>query len=130
MRSEIRVWAKSKYRAHPNTYKRIMTSLSSAVVFFGKLPVSAIDAASVDDYKSWRAEEHEVRDVTIRHDLHAMSTFFQYAVRHHWAFSNPIEESISLRTLMLRGFTFSPSQKRKTTSGGQLGCPIFMMWVG
>jgi integrase len=45
----------------------------------------------VDDYKSWRAEEHEVRDVTIRHDLHAMSTFFQYAVRHHWAFSNPIE---------------------------------------
>ena len=85
------VWAKSKYRAHPNTYKRIMTSLSSAVVFFGKLPVSAIDAASVDDYKSWRAEEHEVRDVTIRHDLHAMSTVFQYAVRHHWAFSNPIE---------------------------------------
>lgn len=85
-------WAKNKYRAHPNTFKRIMSSLSSALVRFDKLPVSAIDAAKVDDYQTWRAEEHEVRDITIRHDLHALSTFFQYAVRHHWALSNPIEE--------------------------------------
>ncbi len=86
------IWAKSKYRAHPNSCRRIMTSLSSAVVFFDKLPVSAIDAATIDDYKIWRAEEHEVVDVTIRHDLHALSTFCQYAVRHHWAYSNPVEE--------------------------------------
>jgi integrase len=69
-----------------------MTSLSSAVVFFDKLPVSAIDAGAIDDYKLWRANEHEVLDITIRHDLHGLSTFFQYAVRHHWAYSNPIEE--------------------------------------
>lgn len=89
---KFRTWAKSKYRAHPNSFKRIMTSLSSALVFFDKLPVSAIDGAGIDDYKTWRADEHEVQDVTIRHDLHAMSTFFQYAVRHYWAYSNPIEE--------------------------------------
>lgn len=89
---KFRTWAKGEYRAHPNSFKRIMTSLSSALVFFDKLPVSAVDAALIDNYKTWRAEEHEVLDVTIRHDLHAMSTFFQYAVRHHWAFSNPIEE--------------------------------------
>ena len=45
-----------------------------------------------DGYKTWRANEHQVLDITIRHDVHALSTFFQYAVRHHWALSNPIEE--------------------------------------
>ena len=85
-------WAKVNYRSKPNTYKRIKTSLSSALVFFNKSPVNAIDAAGLDDYKTWRATEHEVRDVTIRHDLHALSTFFQYAIRHHWASSNPIRE--------------------------------------
>jgi integrase len=85
-------WAKAKYRAHPNSFKRIRTSLSSALEKFNKLPVSAIDAAEIDDYKTWRATEHEVLDITIRHDLHALSVFFDYAIRHHWALTNPIDE--------------------------------------
>jgi hypothetical protein len=40
-------WAESEYRAHPNSYNRIKTSLSSALVYFNKRPVSAIDAARV-----------------------------------------------------------------------------------
>ena len=60
--------------------------------FFDKLPVSAIDAAKVDEYKTWRATKHEVKDVTIRHDLHALSKFFQHAIRHRWASVNPISE--------------------------------------
>jgi integrase len=86
------VWAEAEYRAHPNSSKRIKTSLSSAVKEFNKLPVCAIDRARIDDYKTWRATLHEVRDITIRHDLHALSVFFAYAIRHHWADSNPIEE--------------------------------------
>lgn len=84
--------AEVRYRSKPNSYKRIKTSLSSALVFFDKLPVSAIDAARVDEYKTWRATEHEVKDVTIRHDLHALSKFFQHAIRHHWTSVNPIRE--------------------------------------
>jgi integrase len=84
--------AEAKYRAHPNSFKRIKTSLASALVYFGKTPVSLIDAAKIDDYKTWRATTHEVRDITIRHDLHALSTFFAYAIRHHWAHMNPIDE--------------------------------------
>jgi site-specific recombinase XerD len=80
------------YRAHPNSYKRIRTSLSSARVYFRKTPVNAIDAGKLEAYKTWRANEHEVRDVTIRHDLHALSKFFQYAIRHHWTFTNPVAE--------------------------------------
>ncbi len=33
-----------------------------------------------------------MRDVTIRHDLHALSKFFQYALRHQWTFANPVTE--------------------------------------
>jgi len=89
---EFLPWAKGEYRAHQSSFKRIKTSLSSALVFFNKVPVSAIDSANLDDYKTWRATVHEVRDITIRHDLHAMSIFFAYAIRHHWAVSSPIDE--------------------------------------
>ena len=58
--------------------------------YMGKLAVSAIDRAKIDDYKTWRADKHEVRDITIRHDLHALSAFFKCAIRHHWASADPI----------------------------------------
>ena len=41
--------AEVRYRSKPNSYKRIKTSLSSALVFFDKLLVNAIDAARVDE---------------------------------------------------------------------------------
>ena len=84
--------AETRYRAHPSSFKRIKTSLSSALMYFKKTPVHLIDGAKVDLYKAWRATNHEVRDITIRHDLHAMSTFFTHAIRHHWALVNPIAE--------------------------------------
>lgn len=84
--------AQARYRAHPSSFKRIKTSLSSALVYFKRNPVHLIDAAKVDLYKTWRATSHEVRDITIRHDPHALSTFFTHAIRHRWAFANPIME--------------------------------------
>jgi integrase len=84
--------AETTYRSHPNSYKRIKSSLASALEFFGGTQVSEIDGARIDDYKEWRISEHEVRDITLRHDLHALSTFFQYAIRHHWASHNPIDD--------------------------------------
>lgn len=90
--AEYKAIAKTRYRAHPSSFTRIETSLSSALVYFGKMPVKLIDAAKIDLYKAWRATTHEVRDITIRHDLHALSKFFAHAIRHHWAVSNPIKE--------------------------------------
>ena len=84
--------AEVRYRSHPSSFKRIKTSLSSALVYFGTTPVKLIDGSRLDLYKTWRAQNHGVRDITIRHDLHALSTFFTHAIRHHWAFSNPIED--------------------------------------
>jgi integrase len=79
-----------EYRAHPNSHRRIATSLTSAKAFFGNRPVSTISEAEVEAYKVWRINEHQVRDITVRHDLHALSTFFKYAIKQHWTRENPI----------------------------------------
>jgi integrase len=83
-------WAQMEYSARPNSARRLKTSMASAKEFFEKTPVSAIYEAEIEAYKLWRFMEHEVRDITIRHDLHALSVFFQYAVKQRWARENPI----------------------------------------
>ncbi|HXM12623.1 MAG TPA: site-specific integrase [Terriglobales bacterium] len=83
-------WAETQYRAHPNSYRRIATSFASIREFFGREAVSLIDEARVESYMTWRVKEHEVRDVTLRHDLHALSKFFGHAIKQHWARENPI----------------------------------------
>jgi integrase len=87
-------WAADvEYRAHPNTAARLKTSHSSAVAFFGDEPVSAIAPPRIEAYKAWRIGEHQVRDVTVRHDLHALSVFFRkWALPRRLAASNPVSQ--------------------------------------
>lgn len=67
-------------------------SFASLMVFFAAEPVSLIDAGMVEDYKTWRVNECGVRDITIRHDLHALSKFFGYAILQHWTYNNPVRD--------------------------------------
>jgi len=88
---EFLEWAEAEHRSHPNTHRRIKTSFASAKQFFGKQPVSMIDEGRIEAYKTWRITEHRVRDITLRHDLHAMSKFFRFAVKQNWTRDNPVE---------------------------------------
>ncbi|HEY4930112.1 MAG TPA: tyrosine-type recombinase/integrase [Terriglobales bacterium] len=83
-------WAETKYRKHPNSYKRIKTSFASALDFFENKSVSMLDEGEIESYKVLRIDTHEVRDVTLRHDLHALSVFFSYAIKQHWTRENPL----------------------------------------
>ena len=95
---------KTEHRAHPETARRIATSFVSLRVFFGKAMVGAIGAAEIDKYKAWRVTERTesvdgkertipgVADVTLRHDLHALSGFYHWAVKMRFAGSNPVSE--------------------------------------
>jgi integrase len=85
-------WAKMEYRAHPNSHHRVASSLSSAKVFFGREPVSLLDEGRLEAYKQWRVNEHDVKDITLRHDLHALSKFFGYAIKQRWARENPVRK--------------------------------------
>ena len=65
-------------------------SFASAKEVFSQELVSLIDEAHIEGYKTWRMNENKVRDVTLRHDLHALSKFFRYAIKQHWTRENPI----------------------------------------
>lgn len=91
--AQFMAWAADvEYRRKPSTALRIQTSFASIISFFGERRVAEITPGSIEDYKAWRAREHMVRDVTIRHDLHALSLFFKYCMKHGWASANPVEQ--------------------------------------
>lgn len=86
-------WVDGKHREHGSTARRIRTSFATLSEFFKGRMVHTISEGHVDDYASWRRREHQVREVTIRHDLHALSKFFQYAVKHNWCRDNPVRKA-------------------------------------
>lgn len=84
-------WAEAKYREHPNSYKRIKTSFASLLqIIGGDVMVSMIRESHLEDFKTRRVLDHKVRDITVRHDLHALSKFFGYAIKQNWIQENPI----------------------------------------
>jgi integrase len=88
---EFNRWAEVvEYRSKPNTSRRIRTSFASLVEFLGNERVSEITPAHLERFKAWRVEEHGVRDITIRHDLHAFSLFCKYARKAHWLEGDPM----------------------------------------
>ena len=88
---EFLAWAKGEYADHPGTALRLGVSFASLTPFFRTRPVSAILRGDVIDYKAWRRSEHQVREITIRHDLHALSKAFGYFIDHNWARENPVK---------------------------------------
>ena len=56
------------------------------------MPVHSITPNLVEKYKTWRRLECKVQDVTIRHDLHALSPFFGYAINANWARENTVKK--------------------------------------
>lgn len=85
-------WAAGEYCQHPASAKRLQTSFASLREFFRSSAVTTITVGRIEDYKSWRRVTHQVREITIRHDLHALSTFFRYAEKHNWTRDNPVRK--------------------------------------
>lgn len=83
----------TEYRARLSTAQRIEGSFSSIREFFGERPVQQISAGDVEQYKTWRISEHGVKDVTVRHDLDALSIFFKrYARKFGWCQTSPVND--------------------------------------
>src|ERR1051326_572661 len=81
-----------QYRQKRNTSARIKVSFASLVEFFGEMPVTELDAGHIERYKAHRIQVNRVRDVTLRHDLHALSLFFKYAEKMRWRDGNPVKQ--------------------------------------
>lgn len=85
-------WVTGEYREHPASARRLATSFASIGVFLKGKSVSAVTAGDVEDYKSFRRTVSQVREITLRHDLHALSVFFRFAKRHNWCRGNPVDD--------------------------------------
>lgn len=84
-------WAQGEHRDKPNTWLRLAASCTSLKLFFKQKPVHLVTDGDIEDYKTWRREEHRVREVTLRHDLHCLGPLFRFAIKHRWAMGNPVE---------------------------------------
>jgi site-specific recombinase XerD len=88
-------WAKGEHRQKPNTWKGLRGSMTSLKVF-GNQPLHTIGIGQLQDYMSWRRSGDEkkeispVKEVTLRHDLHALSPLFDYGINHNWCVLNPV----------------------------------------
>jgi integrase/recombinase XerD len=87
-------WATGEYSEHPSSARRIGTSLVSLEAFFGAAPIHSITAGNVEEYKAWRRKAG-IREITLRHDLHALSRLYQFAVKHRWCLRNLVR-SVSI----------------------------------
>lgn len=82
-------WARSEYA--PETARRMEISFSSAKRFFGNLILlSSVTPGNIEDYKHYRRRRGEVAEVTLRHDLHALSKLFQFGRKHGWLDGDPL----------------------------------------
>jgi len=80
-----------EHRDKPKTGRRVKTSFASLLFYFGSRSIASLSPADVEGYKTWRRENY-IKEVTIRHDLHAFSLFCQYARRMAWMTIDPLDE--------------------------------------
>jgi integrase len=81
----------TEYHRKPNTAKRISGSFTSLIQFFKDAYVREIGPIEVERYKTHRKTEDQVKDVTLRNDLNALSLFLKYAIKAGWADLNPMK---------------------------------------
>ena len=83
---------RAEHRDRSSTARRIAVSFTSLLAAFDGLMVAQVTAREIERYKAVRITEHKVRDVTLRHDLHALSGFFRWSMRMGYAAMNPVRE--------------------------------------
>jgi integrase len=97
-----------------NSLKRVKGSLASLIPFFERRAVHSLTSYDVIAYRTWRFAHHKVKAVTVRHDLHALSKFFRYAVKMGWAKINPVlAEDIPSDKDAVRINPLSPERERR-----------------
>jgi|HubBroStandDraft_1064217.scaffolds.fasta_scaffold98713_2 integrase len=105
-------WAEGEYGEKRGTYLRIRSSFGFARQFFDRATVSGITEGDLEDFKAAR-RKMEVKEISIRHDLHALSVFFQYAVKKHWTRENIVRKvEIPSDADAVRMNVLTPEQER------------------
>lgn len=107
-------WADGEYSAHPSSARRIRTSFAAIGEFFGETLMTHVTLGQIENFKTWRRKFHQIREVTLRHDLHALSLFCQYAQRQGWMRENLVRRvKMPSDAEAIRMHIFSPEEERR-----------------
>jgi integrase len=82
-------WAKGEHHDKPQSWKRLRGSMTNLREFFKMQPLHSINVGQIQDYMAWR-RGMEIKEVSLRHDLHALSPLFKYGMAHNWCRENPV----------------------------------------
>jgi integrase len=105
------VWAAGE-KASPNTVSRLSDSFASQREFFKRMPLHAITAGNVEEYKSWR-RGNGIKEVTLANDIGALSQLLRYGRKLHWCRANPCDEVDKPSRLGARRmFILAPDEER------------------
>lgn len=80
-------WARGECKF--SSWRRIGVSFVSLSKIFDGRALASIEPADVERFKTARRRAG-IRPVTIRHDLHALSGFVRFAMRHGWIQASPL----------------------------------------
>lgn len=80
--------AQGEYK--PSSYRHLKSALASSVEFFGQEAIARIAPGKIDAYKAHRRGVG-IKEVSIRHNLHAMSLVFQFGIRANICRHNPVK---------------------------------------
>jgi integrase len=73
----------------PATWKRPRGSITGLKEFLKNRPPQSISVGQIQNYMAWR-RGMGVKEVSLRHDLHALSPLFKYGIAHNWCRENPV----------------------------------------
>lgn len=83
-------WAEGEYKKQ-STAKRLRTSCASLLEYFDRTLLHTIHAGNIETFKAWR-RSCEIKDITIRKDLHCLSLIFQFGIKHNWCRRNIVRD--------------------------------------
>jgi integrase len=107
---EFLEWVRGEQKG--STAHRIVTSFGSLKKYFTKSPVHSITPINIEKFKTWRRQAG-IQDISIRHDLHNFSKFFQYAIKANWCKENPVERvDIPSGAEATRDYVVSPEEEK------------------
>jgi len=85
-------WAEAEHREHPETTRRLRGSFTSLLAHFEGCQLQTITAGQIEAYKTWRRKEHQVAEVTLKHDLDALRPMLDFARKNGWLVADPMAD--------------------------------------
>lgn len=83
--SEFVTWLKDvEYRDRRSTAERYIVSIASMIELWASRTIDSLTPGDVEQYKTYRLTVHQVRGITLRHDLDALAILNRYCRKMKW----------------------------------------------